>query len=292
MRLAQSENDHFLDMISEMYPELQDGISSNSSDSNNRSSDSDINGNNNSGTESLADNNSDTSACSDTRPGKRRRQQHQRRQRPASASASFAQPLLTKRRRRQLSKRDDRNDPKPVVPVARDSSGNALMPMVLRDHHGQDEIRIHSLGQVNPADAYHTSRYIWPVGFRSTRMYPSMQDGQPTVYTSEILDGGDMPVFQVTAKDDEKCFRASSSSGVWKQVLDVLMAGGLGVKTHASGPQLFGLSHLAVTKAIQEMEGADMCRKYIRQRWIDDPNDSKTAVYAVEEETEDEPLAH
>ncbi|KAJ1893518.1 hypothetical protein LPJ66_005708 [Kickxella alabastrina] len=259
MRLAQSENDHFLDMISEMYPELQDGISSNSSDSNDSSSDSDINGNNNSGTET---------------------------------SASFAQPLLTKRRRRQLSKRDDRNDPKPVVPVARDSSGNPLMPMVLRDHHGQDEIRIHSLGQVNPADAYHTSRYIWPVGFRSTRMYPSMQDGQPTVYTSEILDGGDMPVFQVTAKDDEKCFRASSSSGVWKQVLDVLMAGGLGVKTHASGPQLFGLSHLAVTKAIQEMEGADMCRKYIRQRWIDDPNDPKTAVYAVEEETEDEPLAH
>lgn len=46
---------------------------------------------------------------------------------------------------------------------------------------------------------YYNDRYIWPVGFKSTRLYNSYIDVDARVeYTSEILDGGDSgPIFKV-----------------------------------------------------------------------------------------------
>ncbi|KAJ1722694.1 hypothetical protein LPJ53_002907 [Coemansia erecta] len=265
LRLIQAENNHFLDMIAETFPEVKDDLSSSSSDSDSDSDDGNDR-NNDYGTHTDASDAGDGTAALSRRYRKRH-----------GVSPLATDARMVKRRRRQ-GKRDDRNDPKPIEPVARDSSGNIIFPMVIG--HGVDEVRILSLGTiVSDRDSYHTSRYIWPVGFKSARRYPSMLDGMARCeYTSEILDGGDMPVFQVTAEDmPESPFRASSSSGVWKQVLDVLMANGLGVKTHASGPQMYGLSNLAVTKAIQELEGADKCSKYIMQKWLT-PNGSAGVV--------------
>ncbi|KAJ2360418.1 hypothetical protein IW150_007509 [Coemansia sp. RSA 2607] len=250
-------------MIAETFPEVRDDLSSSSSDSEDTGNADDRNKD--------YDTHTDASEAADATTALSRRYP----KRPGiSPLASDAR--IVKRRRRQ-GKRDDRNDPKPIEPVPRDPSGKIILPLVIG--HGVDEIRILSLGTVvSDRDAYHTSRYIWPVGFKSARKYPSMLDGMARCeYISEILDGGDMPVFQVTAEDmPETPFRASSSSGVWKQVLDVLMANGLGVKTHASGPQMYGLSNLAVTKAIQELEGADRCPKYIMQKWLS-PNGSAGA---------------
>ncbi|KAJ1941956.1 hypothetical protein FBU59_003351 [Linderina macrospora] len=193
--------------------------------------------------------------------------QRGRRKRDAGAIGNASR--LTKRRRRQ-GKRDDRSDPKPIEPLERDSSGRVVFPIVIGKGH--DEVRIHDLGKVVwDREAYHTVRYIWTVGFRSTRVCPSMKDGNSRcLYTSEILDGGELPIFQVTAADmPDEPFRASSSSGVWKQILDILMANGVGVKTHASGPQMYGLSNLGVTKAIQELDNAGRCAKYTMQRWVE-----------------------
>ena len=46
---------------------------------------------------------------------------------------------------------------------------------------------------------YYNERYIWPVGFRSSRQYSSYKDVDGRVdYVSEILDGGPMgPIFKV-----------------------------------------------------------------------------------------------
>ncbi|KAJ2718784.1 hypothetical protein GGI07_005589 [Coemansia sp. Benny D115] len=233
LRLAQAENEHFLDMIYEAYPEVGDDLSTTDSDS-------------------------DASSVSSSMT----------REPPHSAGSS--EPRLTKRRRRQ-GKRDNRLAPKAVEPVRVDARGHVVLPLVVG--RGSDEVRVLSLGKVvSEPDSYHTSRYIWPVGFRSTRMYPSMRKGSEgkSLYTSEILAGEDMPVFRVTAADmPDMVFEASSSSGVWKLVLDELTRKGVGVKTHASGPHMFGLSHLAVTKAVQELDGADKCRKYVMQKWLD-----------------------
>ena len=45
---------------------------------------------------------------------------------------------------------------------------------------------------------FHNERYIWPLGFESTRSYPSMSE--PTrrcLYSCRILDGGDAPIVSV-----------------------------------------------------------------------------------------------
>ena len=58
--------------------------------------------------------------------------------------------------------------------------------------------------------------------------------------------------FQVTAEDQAgRKFVASSSSGVWKKILDEINVQGVPSKTHASGPEMLGLSHLGITKYIQ-----------------------------------------
>ncbi|KAJ2482041.1 hypothetical protein IWW56_001315 [Coemansia sp. RSA 2131] len=252
LRISKAENDHLLDMIVETFPEMGQDISSCSS-SDEYASQSEDEG-------------SDDAKGLSLRNGKRE---------------SVDSPMLsllnsthmTKRRRRQ-GKRDDRNDPKPIEPLPRGADGHITFPITIG--RGPDQIEIQNLGRIvwDP-ETYHTSRYIWTPGFRSSRVYPSIKTGEPgCVYTSEILEGnGDMPVFQVTASDmPNKPFRASSSSGVWKQILDLLTAKGATVKTHASGPQMYGLSHLGVTKAIQELDNANKCSKYIMQRWAEPGN--------------------
>lgn len=135
-------------------------------------------------------------------------------------------------------------------------------------------------------DGYHNPRYIWPVGFKSKKYLPSLTTpSTKTGYVSEILDGGSVPVvrnhrfmvlyyclgqlnitfpltipphpnpppqFQVTPEDSPgTVFSGASASGVWKQLLDQIASLGVTAKTHASGPEMLGLSNLAVTKAIQ-----------------------------------------
>ncbi|KAJ2767872.1 hypothetical protein IWQ56_003159 [Coemansia nantahalensis] len=240
LRISRAENEHLLDMILKAYPELEAGISSCSSSD-----------------ECLTDDGNDgVSARPDRSNGKR---------------GAMDSPAPQAKRRRRPGKRDDRSDPKRIEPLQRDSEGRLVFPIAVG--RGQDRIEIHSLGRVVwEPETYHTSRYIWTPGFRSTRVCPSLKTGDPgCVYTSEVLEGnGDTPVFQVTAEDmPDQPFRANSSSGAWKQILDALTAKGVNVKTHASGPQMYGLSNLGVTKAIQELANAEKCQKYIRQRWVE-----------------------
>ncbi|KAJ2489780.1 hypothetical protein IWW37_003695 [Coemansia sp. RSA 2050] len=253
--LARAENNQLLDMLVEAYPEVDDNFSSDSSDNDDSVLDASIGG-------------------ESTEASVRRKRDYI----PLSLAAHDSANHLTKRRR-NLGPRENRAEPKQVESLQRDSHGSIILPASIGK--GQDEVQIHSLGRVVwDRDAYHTPRYIWTVGFKSTRMCPSLlTNNARCLYSSEILDGGDSPVFQVTAEDmPEKPFRAMSSSGAWKQILDQLTAKGVGVKTHASGPQMYGLSHLGVTKAIQELDDVDKCQKYIRQAWVDDGAESPHAT--------------
>ncbi|KAJ2611778.1 hypothetical protein H4S08_003000 [Coemansia sp. RSA 1365] len=251
LRVSKAENTHLLDMILKAYPDIGEDISSCSSSDEYATEDE---------REDVADTN---------------RHGHRNGKRECVDSPSALQLLnsptrMTKRRRRQ-GKRDDRNDPKRIEPLPRDSQGHIVYPIVIG--RGQDQIEVHDLGRVIwEPETYHTSRYIWTPGFRSTSIHPSIKNNNTScIYTSEVLEGnGEAPVFQVTAEDmPDKPFRASSSSGVWKQILDILTAKGINVKTHASGPQMYGLGNLGVTKLIQELEGAEKCSKYIKQKWIE-----------------------
>lgn len=48
---------------------------------------------------------------------------------------------------------------------------------------------------------------------------------------------------------------------------------GFNAKTHASGPDMYGLTNLGVIKYIQEMPNAHRCRRYMPLKWIVDDED-------------------
>lgn len=75
---------------------------------------------------------------------------------------------------------------------------NKKLPLIL----GRTS-KLVSLGKIDPRDAYHTERYIYPVGFKTEREFDSyMTKGERAIYICEITDGGDRPMFRVTPNDD------------------------------------------------------------------------------------------
>ncbi|KAK8817052.1 hypothetical protein WA556_002950, partial [Blastocystis sp. ATCC 50177/Nand II] len=119
--------------------------------------------------------------------------------------------------------------------------------------------------------SYHNAKYIWPVGFKSTRMYYSFKNPQQKVlYTSEIIDGGsDGPRFMVTAEDaPEEPLVAATPSAAWQYVLGLIreerMKNGITKSSISiSGPDSFGFSYPDVAYCIEGLEGADQCKEYI-----------------------------
>ncbi|KAF9920717.1 transforming growth factor beta regulator 1 [Linnemannia zychae] len=168
-------------------------------------------------------------------------------------------------------KRADRGQPRLVVPLKTNPDGSLNYPIVVGK--GTNEVIIENMGRIVwNGRGYHNHRYIFPVGFRSKKQYTSLSDtSKKTYFISEILDGGDQPIFQITLEDmPEKVFRHSSSSGAWELALKGLMELGFNAKTHASGPDMYGLTNLGVIKYIQEMPNANRCRRYMPLKWIID----------------------
>ena len=77
-----------------------------------------------------------------------------------------------------------------------------------------------ALGKIITSDSrvagsklYHSHRYIFPVGFKSKRRYPSVKDPKEKVwYTSEIQQGSSGPVFIVTHEGGSPSFSSTATS--------------------------------------------------------------------------------
>jgi len=119
---------------------------------------------------------------------------------------------------------------------------------------------------------FHSRNYIWPVGYKSTRKFPSISNpGEYVTYTSEIIDGGSGPIFQVTPSDDPSLvIKHATSSGVWCETLKLIKKR---PTVSISGPEMYGFSDPTVKMLIQELENAHKCKNY---QWkdFDSPNNN------------------
>ncbi|ORZ26877.1 hypothetical protein BCR41DRAFT_177842 [Lobosporangium transversale] len=187
----------------------------------------------------------------------------------AGALVKKEKPEGAPKQTRRATKRADRGRPRAVVPLPTNPDGSLNYPIVVGK--GTNEVIIENMGRIVwQGRGYHNHRYIFPVGFRSKKQYTSLSDtSKKTYFINEILDGGEQPIFQITLEDmPEKVFRHSSSSGAWELALKGLMELGYNAKTHASGPDMYGLTNLGVIKYIQEMPNAHRCRRYMPLKWI------------------------
>ena len=96
------------------------------------------------------------------------------------------------------------------------------------------------------------NKSIYPIGFQSQRMFPSVEDPlRNVVYYSEILDGGNNgPIFRVWNEEDVD-ERGSSSDEVWLAVANrVAQKKGESPLAHVDGAAAFGYSSDLIMRLI------------------------------------------
>lgn len=149
---------------------------------------------------------------------------------------------------------------KKFVEIQRDKNGAPIFPI----HLGA--LTIHEVGKVVwDRPAFHTDKYIWPVGFKSTRVYTSAKNIEERIpYTCEIIDGGTAPQFVLNCKDFDEPIVAQSCTGAWQSVVkkvNEMKSEETGKRTYTniSGPEYFGLAHPTVMKLISELPNAEKC---------------------------------
>ncbi|KAJ2699248.1 hypothetical protein FB645_005393, partial [Coemansia sp. IMI 203386] len=180
------------------------------------------------------------------------------------SETGFSQQQPVKRRKRH---HDIGSKVRSVQPVPRDKDGNYEMPVQV------GILTVLNLGKIVwDQDSYHNERYIWPVGYTVQREYYSMKDpDQQVIYTCWITDSGDAPLFHVEAEDMVGSpIAAPTATGAWTMVLRAVNQ--IRQREHsnsASGPDYFGFSHPTIAKMIQDLPGADRCRSYIMQHFVE-----------------------
>ncbi|KAJ2451276.1 hypothetical protein EV183_003730 [Coemansia sp. RSA 2336] len=154
-----------------------------------------------------------------------------------------------------------------VQPVPRDKDGNYEMPVQV------GILVVLNLGRVVwDRDTFHNERYIWPVGYTVQREYYSMVDPHnDVIYTCWVSEGKDAPLFHIEAEDmPESPIVAPTATGAWTTVLRKVNQ--IRKREHsnsASGPDYFGFSHPTIAKMIQDLPGADRCRTYVMQNFVE-----------------------
>ena len=155
-------------------------------------------------------------------------------------------------------------DERPIPDIQFNEDGTAVVPLRLTSTSW-----IASFGKiVTDRPGFHTDRYIYPAGFKSSRLYTSTLDVSTRCrYTCEILDVGEpVPLFRVSMDDHpEVYYEGSSPTTPWNLILKKIME----LRTEnnpkslsISGPEYYGLAADETIYVIQNMEGADQCTNY------------------------------
>eukprot|EP00106_Octopus_bimaculoides_P001604 XP_014769046.1 PREDICTED: transforming growth factor beta regulator 1-like [Octopus bimaculoides] len=216
---------------------------------------------------------------------------------PSAAPAVPAKPKvkkkLTERKKTVTELLEEKSKPKKaktqasskkiVPPIPLDPLGRPVFPLSIGD------LTIHSLGEIVPdRPNFHTEEHIYPIGFCSTRLYVSTRHpDQKCLYTCSISDGGNGPLFEISADDQKQILCHRDPSECHSKLLQLInqSRGYDLVATHGAGPEFFGLSHPIVQNLIQSCPGARKCSLY---KWIKFEV-SKTENICSSITTEDDP---
>eukprot|EP01135_Chromosphaera_perkinsii_P003152 Nk52_evm41s236 gene=Nk52_evmTU41s236 len=186
-------------------------------------------------------------------PKKENREKNTNRGPPAPMSTVLKPTGLNVIKRRRSAHTFAKRCPK----IKLDENGNPVFPIRLGG------LAILSLGEIDAR--FHTSRYIWPIGFKSTRDYPSLKENEKrALYECEILEDDGNVLFKVTPEEDRdsSIIEASASAAVCKLLKVINETRQKETTNTASGPEFFGYAHPSIMKLIQSMPKAKECTKY------------------------------
>lgn len=111
---------------------------------------------------------------------------------------------------------------------------------------------------------FHTENYIYPAGYKSSRLFTSLDDPKEKVtWISEIIDnGGDAPIFKVTMEGSNHVFSGGTPTAPWSKVLKALSKIVTGKGKSISGPDAFLLKSPITMSLIQKLPGTDHLKNY------------------------------
>lgn len=145
-----------------------------------------------------------------------------------------------------------------VKPIQVDNNGRPIFPIEIGD------LSIYSIGEiVHERVSYHNKKFIFPVGYCSTRPFHSISspDNQ-CLYTCKIFDDGISPRFEISPEDaPETTFSSQSISEVYASFL-LAAAPQNPDNLTLSEYDFFGLSNPIVQNLIQSLPGANECSSY------------------------------
>ena len=104
---------------------------------------------------------------------------------------------------------------------------------------------------------FHNENNIFPVGFKSIRVYHSMFNINNKVdYLCEIIDGGNKPIFKVTSSEDiSNPIIKDSPNECWYIIENAIneLKGNKKTKINIDGIERFGLSESFVKRLISNL---------------------------------------
>lgn len=100
--------------------------------------------------------------------------------------------------------------------VNKDENGNIIYPVNINS-----SLKILNFGKICwDKPAYHSEKNLFPIGFKSVREHASMKRlGERALYTCEILDGGNKPLYKIIPHEDpQNVIIKESSTGCWVEI--------------------------------------------------------------------------
>eukprot|EP00288_Rhodomonas_lens_P017641 CAMPEP_0177702906 /NCGR_PEP_ID=MMETSP0484_2-20121128/7381_1 /TAXON_ID=354590 /ORGANISM="Rhodomonas lens, Strain RHODO" /LENGTH=281 /DNA_ID=CAMNT_0019214211 /DNA_START=145 /DNA_END=987 /DNA_ORIENTATION=- len=171
---------------------------------------------------------------------------------PADPAGGEAATRSAPAKRRFAMVEEDKN-----FEVFSNSTRHAICPFQVFEKY---VFTILNLGTIIPdLPGYNTPKYIYPVGYKGLRSFPSLHNPETLgSYIFEIGYGGvHGPVFVVQFCEDDDAFIGETPDLSWQPVLHRLREKGMECPAWINGHALFGLTSREVQRQIAMLPGAN-----------------------------------
>lgn len=127
---------------------------------------------------------------------------------------------------------------------------------------------VYSLGEIIwNKPGYHTDEYIYPVGYKISRIYGHFKDPEKKcVYTCRVIENGEFPKFEILANEsdprDPKIFRISGPSPDYCHTTLLQYINNVCVRSidiRPQGESFFGLGNPTIMSLIRKLPNIEKC---------------------------------
>lgn len=127
---------------------------------------------------------------------------------------------------------------------------------------------VYNLGEIVwKKSGYHTDDYIYPVGYKISRIYGHFKDPEKKcVYTCRVIENGEFPKFEILANDndptDPKMFRVTGPSPDYCHTTLLQYINNICVRSMDIRPQgesFFGLDNHTILSLIRKLPNFEKC---------------------------------